>query len=154
MNHEDTMNFCRAEFERTRIDDEELKRLCRERVSRFQPHVRTAITEILEIVARRIHDKVPLSLIRIGNGEGNAISMTKSVIHEPMFRTFCIEFCSQNHYGLDMENAIMFCREVVSAIENADIIGFRCFYFNENDIIRKDLDRGNAYGALGMTYAR
>jgi hypothetical protein len=75
MNHEDTMNFCRAEFERCYIDEEELTRICRERVGRFQPDVRAAITEIFEIIARHIHDKVPLSLILIGIGEGSAISM-------------------------------------------------------------------------------
>lgn len=154
MNHEDTMSFCRAEFDRSYIDEEELTRICRERVGRFQPDVRAAITEILEIVARRIHDEVPLSLIRIGNGEGNAISMTKAVIHEPMFMTFSTEFCCQNHYGIDKENAVRFCCEVVSAIENADIIGFRSFYFNENDVIRKKIDCGDAYAALGITYAR
>jgi hypothetical protein len=136
------------------IENADLERLAREQSAGLVIDPAQSVDNLLQRVGNSLLEGRPFSLIRVGNGEGNAYGMTLPLTHETTFETFCTEFNSQNHWGLDVATAQAFSRDVVSAIDHADMLGFRSFRFDENAVIERSIDDGNAYAALGIAYAR
>ncbi len=146
--------FARSELERIFTSDDELTSLCRKNVKSFWPNERSAGILVRDKIIASLRDKKPLSLLRVGNGEGNAVSMTKNTLHSLQISTFYTEFVSQNGISIRQDAAIKFCAEVRTALVTADIVGFRSFRFDERSMIRESIDQGDAYAALGFLYAR
>jgi hypothetical protein len=146
--------FARAEFARIWLDDEEVRRLCRTHAKGFWPIDKEAAPLICSKIIDALRDGTPLSVLRVGNGEGNAVSMTKAHLHLLQTSTFYQEFVSQNGIAIPQDVAIHFCSEVRAALIAADILGFRCFRVDEHALIQNSIDKGDAYAALGFLYAR
>jgi hypothetical protein len=146
--------FARAEFARIWLDNEELRRLCHTQAKGFWPIDREAAPLVCAKIIDALRDGTPLSILRVGNGEGNAVSMTKAPpLHPLQVSTFYQEFVSQNGIAIPQDVAIHFCSEVRAALSAADILGFRCFRKDEHAVIQNCIDRGDAYAALGFLYA-
>jgi hypothetical protein len=151
----DTMEFCRAVLAENFIFQPDLQLLALERSAGLSTEPPHSIDTLLRLVQQRLSTNQSFSMIRVGNGEGNAYGMTLPLLsHDAMFATFCTEFNGQNHLGIGIEEAQIFSRRVIAAIDNADMIGFRSFRFDENASIERCIANGNAYAALGITYAR
>src|SRR5579862_1289692 len=97
------VDFARAEFDRIFIEDDELTWRCRERAKSFWPTESAALVRD-EIIAC-LCEKTPLSLVRVGNGEGNAVSMTKETLHPLQVSAFYSEFIGQNGIPIPREAA-------------------------------------------------
>jgi len=154
-NQLETIEFCRAVLTENFIHQSDLQLLVLERSAGFITEPPHSIDALLRLVQQKLSTNQSFSMIRVGNGEGNAYGMTLPLLsHDAMFATFCTEFNSQNHLGIGIEEAQIFSRQVIAAIDNADMIGFRSFRFDENASIERCIAKGNAYAALGITYAR
>lgn len=150
----DTMEFCRALHMRHFISNAALERLAIERSAAFVSEPPQSVECLLQSVTRSLAAREPFSLIRVGNGEGNAYGMTLPLEHDAIFSTFRAEFDSQNHSGIDVETARAFSLDVIQAIDNANMVGVRFFRFDENALIEKFIEERNSYAALGLSYAR
>jgi hypothetical protein len=146
--------FVSGEFEQLFLGDEELKSLCCRHARFFLPDGPAAVSVICDQIVVSLRDKIPMSILRVGNGEGNAVGMTKGVLHPLQISTFYTEFLSQNGISVPQEDAIGLCLEVYAALASADVIGFRSFRFDERSMILKSIEDGDAYAALGFLYAR
>lgn len=151
---QDTMAFCLDEFRRLHISNPALKQMTIERSSAFIYHKSGSIPTLLSTVEEHLKNRRAFSLIRVGNGEGNAFSMTQPRSHPALFETFCHEFNGQNHFPISEQVAEQFCKRVVIAIDNADWRGVRSFRMNELKLIPEVIEKKSAYAALGLTYAR
>jgi hypothetical protein len=150
----DPMDFCRDLFADNFIDGPDLERLARQCSAGLIAEAPQSVEILFRQVRHKLSERRSFSMIRVGNGEGNAYGMTLPLDHDVMFSTFCTEFNNQNHLGIGIEEAQAFSRRVIEAIDNADMIGFRSFCFDEIAIIERCIANGDAYAALGITYAR
>jgi hypothetical protein len=146
--------FCTLEYGRIFRSDKEVIPLCRSQSGKFLPDGQTAVPYIVDLIITALGPGNPLSIVRVGNGEGNAVSMTKQERAPLLRETFFVEFNSQNGISVPDVDAIAFCSEVRAALLAADIIGFRSFRFDESGMITGAIERGDAYAALGILYAR
>lgn len=153
MSQQDT-EFARAEFEKIFMEDHKIRSLCCERAHAFLPDGPAAAPIICDRILASLRDKVPVSLLRVGNGEGNAVSMTKGVLHPLQISTFYTEFLSQNGIAVPLDAAIALCRDVKRALISTDIVGFRSFRVDERSVIRDRIEGGDGYAAMGFLYAR
>ncbi len=101
----DETDFCRALHRRHFIDNAALQRLAIERSAAFVVDPPGSVDWLLQSVAGRLSARQPFSLVRVGNGEGNAYGMTQPQEHDAIFTAFRAEFDSQNHVGIDRETA-------------------------------------------------
>jgi hypothetical protein len=146
--------FCNAEYGRIFRSDEEVIALCRSQSAEFLPDGEIAVPAVIKRINDSLRMRTSLSIVRIGNGEGYAVSMTKRE-RSPLLRdTFYMEFNSQNGIPIPDAEAVQFCIQVRAALLAGDIIGFRSFGFNEAPMITAAIERGDAYAALGILYAR
>jgi hypothetical protein len=113
-----------------------------------------AAPAIVTRVRRALAKEEALSLVRIGNGEGNAISMVEEPSSDPIFQGFDLEFVSQNGLSIGLEEAAAFSKQVVAAIKSADIQGYRIHRIEESALVRQCLAKHALSPALGITYAR
>jgi glycosyltransferase GT-like protein len=146
--------FAQSELNRIFISDDELRSTCSKRARSFWPSGQAAAPLVRDQVVASLRDRAPLSLLRVGNGEGNAMSMTKGSLHPLQVSTFYMEFVGQNGISIPLNDAITLCGDIKTALVKSDIIGFRSFRFDERAFIQRFIDEGNAYGALGCLYAR
>jgi hypothetical protein len=83
------------------------------------------------------------------------MGMTKAApLHPLQISTFYEEFLSQNGIAVSQDAAIALCRQIRTALNAADIIGFRSFGTDEATMIHDSIKREWAYAALGFLYAR
>jgi hypothetical protein len=136
------------------MPDSELRGLCEAHGDPFLPDGALASPTICDRIEAAIRSNSPLSVLRVGNGEGNAISMTKEYPNDAQQRTFFAEFNSQNGMEIPLSDAIRFCHDVRYALISANIIGFRSFLVPELPMVEKAIEQGDAYAALGILYAR
>jgi hypothetical protein len=148
------MKFCRAELNHVFMPDEALTALCLAHGSPFIADGPAALTTVCARIEEALRANAPLSLLRVGNGEGNAIGMTKDRLARPQKDTFFQAFNSQNGVPVPLADAIRLCVDVRSALSSADIIGFRCFRVPERAMIENAIADGNTFAALGFLYAR
>jgi len=124
------------------------------RCSFFEPHGKKAATRIIAQVRAALGDGSPFSLVRVGNGEGNAIGLTEEPESQAVFDGFDFEFVSQNGLSINPRAAASFSQLVVAAIKSADIQGYRIGRFDERALILDCLSKGKTSPALGIIYAR
>lgn len=149
------IQFITEEFERIFIGDRDLRSLCSRNAPLFLPDGPAAIPAICDRITDALRDRTPISLLRLGDEEGIAMGMTKPApLHPLQISTFYEEFLSQNDIAVPQDAAIALCREIRTALNAADIIGFRSFGTDEATMIRDSIKREWAYAALGFLYAR
>jgi hypothetical protein len=146
--------FAREEFERIFISDQDVWALCERNSRLFLPDGPAAAPLICDQIGDALRTRTPLTLLRVGNGEGNAVSMTKAERHPLLVSTFFDTFVGDNGIAVPEEQAIALCEEVRTALISADIIGFRSFATDEGAIISRRLEHDWAYAATGILYAR
>jgi glycosyltransferase GT-like protein len=120
----------------------------------FEPVGARAAPTIVARMKRALERQEPLSLVRVGNGEGNAISLVEEPASDPIFQGFDFEFVSQNGMSIGIEEAVSFSKKVVDAIKSADIQGYRIERVDEGALARQCLATLALSPALGITYAR
>jgi hypothetical protein len=148
------MQFCRSEYEARFEPQEAMLEGIEDRCAKFLPDGPAAVPFILEKASDALRDGKSLSLLRVGNGEGNVVSMVRANLHPTLIRAYYDEFESQNGIPIPVDASVEFCRRVVEAISSSDVIGFRSFKGNDQRIIESDIANNNAYAALGILYAR
>lgn len=149
------MDYCRSEFEKRFVDDDELGRLLANHRGICEPDGERAAIMLCDIIEDSLRDRSPLLFLRVGDGEGNAFGLTLPGEHAPpRLRSFVLRFYGHNGVGIPPSEATQFCAEVKDAFVTADVIGFRLFLNNERKAILDAIDRGMEHAALGMTYAR
>jgi len=124
------------------------------RADYFEPDGKTAAPAIAERVRLALIDGTPLYLVRVGNGEGNAVSMLEQPVEEAVFQGFDFEFVSQNGAPIDVGEAVALSRLVVDAIKDADIQGYRIGHFDEDALIRGCLSKAELSPVFGLIHAR
>ena len=149
----DAQIVAEAAFTRLFVDDDEIVRAGAD-CAFFEISGERAAPLIVERIRTALADGSPLSLVRVGNGEGNAIAMVEDAGSPAIFDGFDFEFVSQNGCSIAPENALSFSRLVVDAIMSADIQGYRIGRFDERTVALDCLARGETSPALGITYAR
>ena len=147
------MQFAYCEYRRLFKNDKAITRL-KHCASRFVPDSAVAAPLVCTEIKKAIDAKCPFSLIRIGNGEGNAVSMLRPSLHPATVKAFYTEFCSQNGLSVPLNSAIEFCADVQDALSSADVKGVRFFRFNEMALIEDRIRHNDLYACLGLTYAR
>lgn len=120
----------------------------------FEPDGGRAAPPIVDRIARALRETTPLSLIRVGNGEGNAVSMLEAPIADAVFDGFDFEFVSQNGISIGRDEALALSIQVVDAIRSADIQGYRIGRFDEAALIRRCLSKAALSPVFGLIYAR
>jgi hypothetical protein len=146
--------FMETQLRNIFLSDGPLRSMCGTQAKAFWPDEKSAAQLASTRVVAALREGRPLSLLRVGNGEGNAISMTKEKLHPLQVATFYREFVSQNGISVPQDAAIGFCRNVKSALTSADILGFRSFRFDERALIETSIEELDSYAALGFLYAR
>jgi len=147
------MIFAEATYQRLFVDDATVLAAGTKRAF-FEPTGANAAPAIVARIKRALERQEPLSLVRVGNGEGNAISLVEEPASDAIFRGFDFEFESQNGISIEVEAAVAFSKQVVEAIKSADIQGYRIQRFDEKALVRQCLARHAFSPALGITYAR
>ncbi|HEX3885544.1 MAG TPA: hypothetical protein VHW66_23025 [Stellaceae bacterium] len=140
------------------ISDEALESLCAIGSKGFFPLLPEAAPTIADYLINAIRDAIPTSLIRVGDGEGNALGVIAAPRHPANLESFNHKFISQNGLEIGEDEAFAFCQMIRDALVSADIIGFRSC---DRTILRSELaqisgnvEHGRFMPALGMTYAR
>lgn len=151
---QEDIQFTRAELEKILIGDHELRSLCREWTNSFLPDGPAAAPIICDNIIASLHDNAPISLLRVGDGEGNALGMTKGKIHPLQTTAFYARFIAQNGIAIPQDAAVTLCRDIRTALISADIVGFRSFRIDERALIQREIDNGDVYAASGILYAR
>ncbi len=145
--------FAEATYRRLFVDDATVLAAGARRTF-FEPVGAKAAPAIAARVRRALERGEPLSLVRVGNGEGNAISLIEEPASDPVFRGFDVELVFQNGRSIAIEEAVPFAKKVVDAIRSADIQGYRILRVDEEALARQCLARSALSPALGITYAR
>ena len=147
------MQFAYGEYRRLFKTDETVIRLGR-RARRFLPVGELAAPIVLAEIKDALETRRRFSLVRVGNGEGNAVSMLRPLLHPAIVKAFYTEFCSQNGLAAPLKSAVEFCSVVRDALGNADVKGFRLIRFNDNELIKDGIRHNDLYTSLGLIYAR
>ena len=149
-------SFAEAEFSRLMMSDESLKVLCLRSVQTFLPLRNEAAPVIAELLKSRLIEGTPTSLVRVGDGEGNALGMTRGAVHPVQLESFNVQFFSQLGTTLREDEARVFGDKIREAVCAADLIGFRSSDAPKPEfkMISDHLARGLIVATLGMLYAR
>lgn len=145
--------FAETSYRRLFVDDETVLAAGAHH-SFFEPVGARAAPAVVSRVKQALERREPLSLVRVGNGEGNAISLVEEPASGPIFQGFDFEFVSQNGIAIELAAAVSFSSQVVDAIKSADIQGYRIQRFDEDALIRLCLAKPALSPALGILYAR
>jgi GT-D fold-like domain len=159
LRNEDEVMFAESEIERIAVADATLEALCVRHCRAFLPSRAEAAPIIAKEIENCVRQRVPASLIRVGDGEGNAIALTKpGPIHPVQLNCFNTTFFAQTRTALPETEARIFAGMIREALISADIIAFRAFgRFRSNSELEqlpKLIGRGEIRGALGILYAR
>jgi GT-D fold-like domain len=149
----DGLSLASEAFDRLFVGDE-VVRAAGARCAFFEPDGQKAALALLERLKRALRLGTPLSLVRVGNGEGNAVSMLDRPVAEAVYQGFDFEFVSQNGLPIGVEEAVRFSARVVEAITSADIQGYRIGRFDEAALIRACMARGELSPTFGLIHAR
>lgn len=105
----------------------------------------------------------PFSLIRVGDGEGNALAVSGETYNSDLnLKAFNTIFHNQDLQTLHLAEAQRFCRSLERSVCSADVLGIRCinpwhpstFDSLELQYSRGCLEKKDARGAHGMLHAR
>jgi hypothetical protein len=142
------------------LDDIDFQRRCSQHAARYFPGYET--TGLAAFLLSALHARRPLSLIRVGDGEGNVLRLSPDFGAEPApldEKCFDALFGMMNatHLMETYGEKVAFAQELAIAVRRADIVGFRATWHGfppERDIISSTLEAGSVRGALGILYAR
>ncbi|MDQ1159623.1 hypothetical protein QE385_004020 [Sphingomonas sp. SORGH_AS 950] len=149
----DGQTIAKSAFKRLFVDDCEITAAGAD-CAFFEMSGERAAPPILERISAALAVGDPLSLVRVGNGEGNAIALIEGRPSPTLFDGFDFEFGSQNGCSIAPDLAVPFSRLVFDAIIAADIQGYRIGRFDERAVACECLVSGKTSPALGITYAR
>jgi hypothetical protein len=155
---EQDLLFVKAECERflADYDDGLFRQNCQANSRLLIEGYRDAAHYVVQEALNALTTPRPLSMIRIGEGEGNVLGLLASEKDEEL-KWFNAIFYAQDAQLLPMAAAKSFSQELLVAANNADIIGFRAFHpgrdTSEIQAIRKTIERGDVRGALGIIRA-
>jgi hypothetical protein len=149
-------SFAEAEFSRLMMSDQSLRVLCLRSVQTFLPLRNEAAPVIAALLKNRLIEGTPTSLVRVGDGEGNALGMTRGAVHPVQLESFNVQFFNQVGTTLREDEARTFGGKILEAVCAADLIGFRwCDAPKpEFEMISNHLAKGLIVATLGMLYAR
>ena len=136
------------------MPDDQLAALCEAHANPFIMDGPTASSVACERLENAVRSKSPLSLLRVGDGEGNAIGMTKHDPNDAQLKTFMTRFHGHNGRAISLDDALVFCHQVKHALTAADIIGVRFARSPELATIERGFGRGWPHAVLGILYAR
>jgi hypothetical protein len=153
-NAQSDTEFVFCELENKFVDDPTLRSLCFENSELFFPDTAASAPTVSNKIILALRQGRPFSLLRVGNGEGNAMQMAKGECCTLQISTFYHEFLSQNWLPVAQDQAMSLCKQVRASLISADIIGFRAFRFDERAMIYQHTEQKNFYAALGILYAR
>jgi hypothetical protein len=150
--------FVRNEVSRILLTDAAVRALCVCRAKEFLPDQSKAGKVIAERLTTLVSEGKPASLVRVGDGEGNALSLTSASCSHPLkLSTFNAQFFNQNGITLSEFEAERFSTLLRDALVSADFIGFRFadeWVEPEVHLIEAAI-ANRAFGhALGFLYAR
>jgi len=120
----------------------------------FEPVAAKAAPLIAARMKGALEAGEPLSLVRVGNGEGNAVSLVEEPASRAIYEGFDFEFVSQNGMSIGLDEAVPFSARVVDAIKSADIQCYRIHRYDEEAGVRQCLARSALSPAFGIIYAR
>ena len=149
-----SIDFVRSEYDNIFIPDERLMPLCARKAGRFLPAGDTATRHLCDQITAALRDGKPLSVVRVGDAEGNAISLTKPALNALQVMGLYNKFQQQNGAAIPLPDLIDFCRTVKEALISGDVIGFRAFRGNEQSTITSQIERRQLFAAMGVLYAR
>jgi hypothetical protein len=115
---------------------------------------------VADTVCARLSERKPFSMVRIGDGEGNVLSLADSGIeHLRELKWFNAIFYLQDRQILDIARAESFAETMENSVRNADVLGVREFpFYNDEDTELKTaqsaLLEGDLRGSLGILRAR
>lgn len=140
-------------------DDTALMRLCETRSKDVLPNLSIAAEAVAAQIESAARDHVPLSLIRAGDGEGNALYLREANSFDSLaLKCFNFIFKGQTGTSLGFDDAKALCGRIGAALLDADIAGFRVFdcSFRQDELSDIDglMKRGDIRCALGMMGAR
>jgi hypothetical protein len=147
--------FVESETRRVVMPDEALRALCLRSTRAFLPDRAEAAPILATLLKDHLNDGKPASLLRVGDGEGNALALTRDPFHPIYLNAFNDKFCNQVGI-LEEDEARMLCLRVRQAFNSADTLGFRSIdpLLPEIEIISNALMKGRNYAAVGILYAR
>lgn len=155
---EQDLLFVKAEYERflADYDDGLFRQSCESNSRLLIKGYKDAAHYVVQQALEALGTSSPLSMIRIGDGEGNVLGLLASDDDKEL-KWFNAIFYVQDAQLLPMAAAKSFSQELLFAANDADIIGFRAFHpvqdTSEIQAIRRTIDRGDVRGALGIIRA-
>jgi hypothetical protein len=148
-------SFGKAEFDRLTVSDEVLAALCHRSARMFLQRREDAAPVIAALLKSHLIKRTPVSLLRVGDGEGNVLGLTRGTIHPDQLNAFNAKFRSQIGMTLRENEAQVLCEKVREALCSANCLGFRLDSAkSENEVISGHLADGQIGAALGVLYAR
>jgi hypothetical protein len=118
---------------------------------------------VTRLAVSSLTERVPFSLIRVGDGEGNVLALLGETYNTELnLKAFNAMFHNQDLQCLGDAEARRFCRTLECSIHGADVLGVRSFNpwrhstFDSLELsyARGCLERRDARGAHGMLHAR
>jgi hypothetical protein len=148
--------FMEAELHRLMMPLELLEDLCRRSVHTFLPRRNDAAPVIAALLKERLIKQIPTSLVRVGDGEGNVLALTRDSVHPVYLDSFNAKLFGQVGMTLPEDEARMLCSKIRHALCAADFIGFRSFDAArpEFETIADALADGQIGAAVGILYAQ
>ena len=158
MDESDGLEFVRSMLEQMAQSGGELLAQCERETRLFLPNCRGAAPVIVRQVEKLLQTRTSASLLRIGDGEGNALALTQPNVRKVDLDGFALKFSRTVGISISEEQAFRFCWALRVAIEDADIIGVRSIDPEprgpELELIARHINRGRQYEALGILGAR
>jgi len=148
--------FMEAELRRLMMPVESLEDLCLRSVHTFLPRRNDAAPVIAALLKDRLIKRIPTSLVRVGDGEGNVLALTREAVHPVYLDSFNAKLFGQVGMTLPEDEARMLCSKIRHALCAANFIGFRSFDAArpEFETISNALANGQIGAAVGILYAQ
>lgn len=132
--------------------DSDILDLCQANSARLFSPDRSGDLELVELLIERLNQKEPSSLIRVGDGEGNALQFAETPDDPLAWKCFQHAFAIGDLLPLSRLEGRDFAARVRDAILDADLVGIRSIE-SEQEAARIALQY-NVRAALGIMAAR
>ena len=152
-----------AEREWTRVlascDDAALMRLCETQSMGVLPNLSIAAEAVMAQIENAARDHVPWSLVKVGDGEGNAFYLTGADASDSLALK-CFNMLFNGHTGITLgfDDAKALCSRIAAAVTDADVAGFRSldrgFRADESSLITRSMKNRDIRFALGLVGVR
>jgi hypothetical protein len=108
--------FMEAELRRLMMPVESLEDLCLRSVHTFLPRRNDAAPVIAALLKDRLIKRIPTSLVRVGDGEGNVLALTREAVHPVYLDSFNAKLFGQVGMTLPEDEARMLCSKIRHAL--------------------------------------